>query len=91
MTNELNKRYHYSNSSEKDYGVRVFMGIGGSATNDGGLGALQALGLDIYVDNTNEEGRRNDNKKNKKDEKKTDEELLRRPFTGKDLAHITRV
>lgn len=30
-------------------GIRVLMGIGGSATNDGGLGALQALGLDLYV------------------------------------------
>nr|CAJ2465749.1 unnamed protein product [Leishmania braziliensis] len=31
-------------------GVRLFLGIGGSSTNDGGLGALQALGLEIFVD-----------------------------------------
>lgn len=71
MTNELNKRFHHhntniinnkedNNTSVRDYGVRVFMGIGGSATNDGGLGALQALGLDIYVNN--EEERNSDNK-----------------------------
>ncbi|KAG5512473.1 hypothetical protein GH5_08439 [Leishmania sp. Ghana 2012 LV757] len=31
-------------------GVRLLLGIGGSSTNDGGLGALQALGLEIFVD-----------------------------------------
>lgn len=31
-------------------GVTVLFGIGGSATNDGGLGALQALGLDIFIE-----------------------------------------
>eukprot|EP00796_Vickermania_ingenoplastis_P002105 gene2105-1283_t len=31
-------------------GVTVLLGIGGSATNDGGLGALQALGLDIFLE-----------------------------------------
>lgn len=30
-------------------GITVLLGIGGSATNDGGLGALQSLGLDIYL------------------------------------------
>ena len=28
--------------------TRIVLGLGGSATNDAGLGALQALGLDIY-------------------------------------------
>ncbi|RNF03515.1 putative glycerate kinase [Trypanosoma conorhini] len=34
---------------DADGGVTVFLGIGGSATNDGGLGALQALGLEMLV------------------------------------------
>ena len=29
--------------------TKVLLGIGGSATSDGGLGAMQALGLDIYT------------------------------------------
>lgn len=29
--------------------TRLFIGIGGSATNDGGIGALQALGLNCYT------------------------------------------
>lgn len=35
-------------------GVTLLLGIGGSATNEGGLGALQSLGLDVYVETTSD-------------------------------------
>ncbi|ESL09409.1 hypothetical protein TRSC58_02868 [Trypanosoma rangeli SC58] len=41
---------HRMHGGDADGGVTVFLGIGGSATNDGGLGALQALGVEMLVD-----------------------------------------
>ena len=36
-----------------NHGARqIIVGLGGSATNDGGLGALQALGLQIFLDSS---------------------------------------
>jgi glycerate 2-kinase len=54
----------------------VYVGIGGSSTNDGGIGALQALGLDVYT------GHGEDDLKGA---------LLQRPLVGRDLRRITRL
>lgn len=59
-------------------GITVLLGIGGSATNEGGLGALQALGVDIYLQ--------------MHDMKKSDESvLLAEPFKGKHLALLHHI
>lgn len=57
----------------------VYLGVGGSSTNDGGLGALQALGLDIYTQQTTpgDDG--------------AHDTLLKRPLVGRDLQFITRL
>ncbi|CAD2212781.1 glycerate kinase [Angomonas deanei] len=65
----------YARKQNKEKGIVLLLGIGGSATNDGGLGALQALGLEIYVT----------------DETNKTEVLLTTPFKGKDLSRLTRV
>lgn len=61
---------------EGDRGVQLHIGIGGSATNEGGLGALQALGLRIFVS---------------PDGSGDSESLLSTPFCGRDLGAVTRV
>ncbi|KPA74963.1 putative glycerate kinase [Leptomonas pyrrhocoris] len=64
----------------KGRGVRLFLGIGGSATNDGGLGALQALGLEIFVALTAASAT-----------SASEGVLLDRPFCGGDLGRMTHV
>ncbi|GET85485.1 hypothetical protein, conserved [Leishmania tarentolae] len=87
-------------------GVRLLLGIGGSSTNDGGLGALQALGLEIFVDaahahaidGDHDGARRTRVSTTASDAHSTPthvddgaEVRLTRPFRGEDLAHVTRV
>lgn len=63
--------------------VRLFLGIGGSSTNDGGLGALQALGLEIFVQPTASSSTSTS--------AETDGVLLDQPFCGADLGRLTHV
>lgn len=87
-------------------GVRLFLGIGGSSTNDGGLGALQALGLEVFVDaaharatDCGHDGARHaraspaasDTHVAPTHADDVAEVRLARPFRGEDLAHVTRV
>lgn len=53
-------------------GVVLLLGIGGSATNDGGLGALQSLGLEIFVENSGTSSM----------------QQLKQPFCGKHLSLV---
>lgn len=68
---------------EKEYfspiAITVLLGIGGSATNDGGLGALQSLGLDIYLKSCTGDGDGNATFR------------LTEPFCGKHLSSIQYV
>ncbi|CUG89482.1 glycerate kinase, putative [Bodo saltans] len=59
----------------------VYLGIGGSSTNDGGLGALQALGLDVFVPSSHIDD----------DADSKEEVRLERPLVGRDLRHVTRL
>lgn len=87
-------------------GVRLFLGIGGSSTNDGGLGALQALGLEVFVDAAHaratdcghDGARRAPASTAASDAHAAPTHVddgagvrLARPFRGEDLAHVTRV
>ncbi|TPP43106.1 Glycerate kinase family protein [Leishmania donovani] len=87
-------------------GVRLFLGIGGSSTNDGGLGALQALGLEVFVDaahacatDCGHDGARRARASTAVPDAHAapthvDDGAgvrLARPFRGEDLAHVTRV
>ncbi|KPI84977.1 putative glycerate kinase [Leptomonas seymouri] len=62
-------------------GVRLLLGIGGSATNDGGLGALQALGLQIFLRPLSSSASSG----------ATEGVLLDQPFRGEHLGRVTHV
>lgn len=71
-----------------DGGVRLFLGIGGSSTNDGGLGALQALGLEIYVQQPSATPTASATAAATAEGSGV---LLKEPFRGADLNRITHV
>lgn len=58
--------------------VTVLLGIGGSATNDGGLGALQSMGLAIYLTPSNESNGKESFR-------------LKEPFAGKHLSLLHHI
>lgn len=60
-------------------GVTVLLGVGGSATNDGGLGALQSLGLAIYISLASNECSENEAFR------------LKEPFAGRHLSLLHHV
>lgn len=64
-------------ASDDDAEWTVYLGIGGSSTNDGGLGALQALGLNIYTSQHDGPGE--------------GDAVLHRPLVGRDLQYVTRL
>ncbi|KAH9593311.1 Glycerate kinase [Trypanosoma melophagium] len=77
VANENRRKY----GAAADGGVTVFLGIGGSATNDGGIGALQALGMELFV--------KPENCCAKSGKSCGNGELLTKPFTGGDLPRLT--
>ena len=78
---------HIANAYAPSEIERVYVGIGGSSTNECGFGALQALGMDIYVRDTSDSAAAAGNNKNSGDAVRR----LETPFTGKDLASVVRI
>jgi glycerate kinase len=81
---------HHGCPLKDERGVRLFLGIGGSSTNDGGLGALQALGLDIFVQPT-VESNPTSSAPRAAIPGETEDVLLCEPFCGGHLRRLTRV
>ncbi|ORC84979.1 putative glycerate kinase [Trypanosoma theileri] len=82
VANENRRKY----GASADGGVTVFLGIGGSATNDGGIGALQALGMELFVKPANGSTKCG---KCCANAGMGNGQLLTTPFTGGDLPRLT--